>query len=59
MPNKFSKKRRYHTRKTAPEVKDLTEEEASYIAGLIDADGHIGIYEQKYGYTTVISIGKY
>ena len=37
-------------------MNDLTEEEASYIAGLIDADGNIGLYEQKYGYLTVISI---
>jgi len=57
VPNKFSKQRRYYTRKMVPEVKDLTEEEASYIAGLVDADGHIGLYEQKYGYTTIVSIG--
>jgi len=57
MPNKFSKQRRYYGKKAVPEVNDLTKGEASYIAGLIDADGNLGLYKQKYGYMTIISIG--
>jgi len=56
VPNKFSKKRNYHSKKHIPEVNDFTREEAIYLAGLIDADGSLGIYKQKYGYTTVVAI---
>jgi len=56
LPNKFSKQRRYYTEKSVSEVNDLSKEEATYLAGLIDADGNIGFYEQEYGYMQVISI---
>jgi len=56
LPNKFSKQRRYYEEKVVSEVNDLSKEEAVYLAGLIDADGNIGFYEQKYGYMQVVSI---